>query len=129
MAKLTSMHFYAWKKGLKTGQYYLRTLPKADAIQFTVDQDMVARARAEGEAGMDDAAAVAKEESGAAAGGGVRLPIAAAVPAVAARIITFGAPGTASAAVSRPVAGRVVFGAPKTTIPTEEEEGCLSCGS
>lgn len=37
-AKLTSMHFYAWKKGLKTGMYYLRTLPKADAIQFTVDQ-------------------------------------------------------------------------------------------
>jgi ribonucleoside-diphosphate reductase alpha subunit len=35
--KLTSMHFYAWKKGLKTGMYYLRTRPKADAIQFTVD--------------------------------------------------------------------------------------------
>ncbi len=38
VAKLTSMHFYAWKKGLKTGMYYLRTKPKADAIQFTVDQ-------------------------------------------------------------------------------------------
>ena len=37
-AKLTSMHFYAWKRGLKTGMYYLRTRPKADAIQFTVDQ-------------------------------------------------------------------------------------------
>ncbi|GMH84656.1 hypothetical protein TrST_g13199 [Triparma strigata] len=36
--KLTSMHFYAWKKGLKTGMYYLRTQPKAQAIQFTVDQ-------------------------------------------------------------------------------------------
>jgi len=36
--KLTSMHFYAWKRGLKTGMYYLRTRPKADAIQFTVDQ-------------------------------------------------------------------------------------------
>eukprot|EP00605_Chrysophyceae_sp_TOSAG23-4_P002992 GSChrysophyteH1.ASY1.ANO1.3295.1 assembled CDS len=36
--KMTSMHFYAWKKGLKTGMYYLRTRPKADAIQFTVDQ-------------------------------------------------------------------------------------------
>eukprot|EP00501_MAST-03F_sp_TOSAG23-6_P002305 GSMAST32.ASY1.ANO1.2407.1 assembled CDS len=36
--KLTSMHFYAWKKGLKTGMYYLRTRPKVDAIQFTVDQ-------------------------------------------------------------------------------------------
>jgi len=37
-SKLTSMHFYAWRKGLKTGMYYLRTKPKADAIQFTVDQ-------------------------------------------------------------------------------------------
>lgn len=37
-AKLTSMHFYAWKKGLKTGLYYLRTKAAADAIKFTVDQ-------------------------------------------------------------------------------------------
>merc|ERR1712127_906645 len=40
-SKLTSMHFYAWKKGLKTGMYYLRTKPKADAIQFTVNQAML----------------------------------------------------------------------------------------
>jgi ribonucleoside-diphosphate reductase alpha chain/ribonucleoside-diphosphate reductase subunit M1 len=43
--KLTSMHFYAWKKGLKTGMYYLRTRPKADAIAFTVDQAMAAKSR------------------------------------------------------------------------------------
>ena len=36
------MHFYAWKRGLKTGMYYLRTRPKADAIQFTVDQEKLA---------------------------------------------------------------------------------------
>ena len=36
-AKLTSMHFYAWKKGLKTGMYYLRSRPAVDAIKFTVD--------------------------------------------------------------------------------------------
>jgi ribonucleoside-diphosphate reductase subunit M1 len=41
-AKLTSMHFYAWRRGLKTGMYYLRTRPKADAIQFTVDQTALA---------------------------------------------------------------------------------------
>ena len=35
-AQLTSMHFYAWKKGLKTGLYYLRTRAAADAIQFTL---------------------------------------------------------------------------------------------
>ena len=39
MGKLTSMHFYGWKKGLKTGMYYLRTQAAAAAIQFTVDQD------------------------------------------------------------------------------------------
>ncbi|MCW3117548.1 MAG: ribonucleoside-diphosphate reductase, alpha subunit [Chitinophagaceae bacterium] len=37
-AKLTSMHFYAWESGLKTGMYYLRTKAAADAIKFTVDQ-------------------------------------------------------------------------------------------
>ncbi|XP_028404847.1 ribonucleoside-diphosphate reductase large subunit-like [Dendronephthya gigantea] len=37
--KLTSMHFYGWKKGLKTGMYYLRSKPAAQAIQFTVDQE------------------------------------------------------------------------------------------
>ncbi len=36
-AKLTSMHFYAWGKGLKTGMYYLRTKAAADAIKFTVE--------------------------------------------------------------------------------------------
>lgn len=36
--KLTSMHFYAWKKGLKTGMYYLRSQAAASAIQFTVDK-------------------------------------------------------------------------------------------
>src|ERR1700742_959994 len=40
-SKLTSMHFYAWKKGLKTGMYYLRTQPAAKAIQFTVDQQQL----------------------------------------------------------------------------------------
>lgn len=36
--KLTSMHFYAWKKGLKTGMYYLRTQAAADAVKFTVEK-------------------------------------------------------------------------------------------
>ncbi|KAJ6682487.1 RIBONUCLEOSIDE-DIPHOSPHATE REDUCTASE [Salix koriyanagi] len=35
--KLTSLHFYAWSKGLKTGMYYLRSRAAADAIKFTVD--------------------------------------------------------------------------------------------
>lgn len=39
--QLSSMHFYGWKKGLKTEMYYLRTKPISSAIKFTVDQDMV----------------------------------------------------------------------------------------
>ena len=38
-AKLTSMHFYSWKKGLKTGMYYLRTKSAADAIKFTIEKE------------------------------------------------------------------------------------------
>ncbi len=37
--KLTSMHFYGWKQGLKTGMYYLRTKAATDAIKFTVDKN------------------------------------------------------------------------------------------
>ncbi|MDE3126232.1 MAG: ribonucleoside-diphosphate reductase subunit alpha, partial [Bacteroidota bacterium] len=37
-SKLTSMHFYAWKKGLKTGMYYLRSQAATQAIQFTVEK-------------------------------------------------------------------------------------------
>ena len=44
IGKLTSCHFYAWEKGLKTGMYYLRTQAAARAIQFTVDKDQVALA-------------------------------------------------------------------------------------
>jgi len=41
-AKLTSMHFYGWKAGLKTGMYYLRTKAARDAIKFTVDKSQLA---------------------------------------------------------------------------------------
>jgi ribonucleoside-diphosphate reductase alpha chain len=42
-AKMSSAHFYSWKKGLKTGMYYLRTKAAADAIKFTVDQNALAQ--------------------------------------------------------------------------------------
>jgi ribonucleoside-diphosphate reductase alpha chain len=38
LGKLTSMHFYAWEQGLKTGMYYLRTKAATDAIKFTIDK-------------------------------------------------------------------------------------------
>ena len=37
-SKLTSMHFYGWKKGLKTGSYYIRSKPARDAVKFTILQ-------------------------------------------------------------------------------------------
>ena len=40
-AKLTSMHFYGWKAGLKTGMYYLRTKSATDAIKFTLDKEVI----------------------------------------------------------------------------------------
>ena len=48
--KLTSMHFYAWEKGLKTGMYYLRTKAAVDAIKFTVDAEMM---KSRSDAGME----------------------------------------------------------------------------
>jgi len=52
-AKLSSMHFHGWSKGLKTGMYYLRTKAAVDAIKFTVDVNQV----------KDAAQASKKEES------------------------------------------------------------------
>jgi ribonucleoside-diphosphate reductase alpha chain len=45
--KLTSMHFYAWEKGLKTGMYYLRTKAATDAIKFTVDKSQLSQPKVE----------------------------------------------------------------------------------
>lgn len=46
IAKLSSMHFYGWKKGLKTGLYYLRTQAATEAIKFTITPEDVAKAEA-----------------------------------------------------------------------------------
>ena len=52
MGKLTSMHFYGWKKGLKTGMYYLRTQAASAAIQFTIDK-LVAESAGQTVANLD----------------------------------------------------------------------------
>lgn len=57
--KLTSFHFYAWSKGLKTGMYYLRTRAAADAIKFTVDTSFLNKENAVS-VGHDDEAAKAQ---------------------------------------------------------------------
>lgn len=56
-AKLTSMHFYGWKAGLKTGMYYLRTKAARDAIKFTLDKSQTSEPTAQAKA-----AAAATEE-------------------------------------------------------------------
>lgn len=43
-SKITSMHFYAWKNGLKTGMYYLRSRPAVDAIKFTLNVEELLKA-------------------------------------------------------------------------------------
>jgi ribonucleoside-diphosphate reductase alpha chain len=57
--KLTSMHFYAWKKGLKTGMYYLRSTAAADAIQFTLDKTAMQPVATEAKAEVAETVAVA----------------------------------------------------------------------
>lgn len=60
--RLTSMHFYAWKKGLKTGMYYLRTKPAASAIQFTVDRSASLKRQLNGEGAAAERSDAAKSE-------------------------------------------------------------------
>jgi ribonucleoside-diphosphate reductase alpha chain len=57
--KLTSMHFYGWEKGLKTGMYYLRTKAATDAIKFTVDKTVEEEPAVSAKALEEDAAAIA----------------------------------------------------------------------
>lgn len=56
--KLTSLHFHAWRKGLKTGMYYLRTRAASDAVKFTVDDKAAAAVKAAGSAQDSRAAAM-----------------------------------------------------------------------
>ena len=57
--KLTSMHFYGWEKGLKTGMYYLRTKAATDAIKFTVDQVISEESTEDESLSLEEQAAIA----------------------------------------------------------------------
>ncbi|KAK0080822.1 hypothetical protein PV325_013280 [Microctonus aethiopoides] len=68
-SKLTSMHFYAWDLGLKTGMYYLRSKPAANALQFTVDKTRLQDYKPNSTNGVaeddeEDAALVCSRENG-----------------------------------------------------------------
>lgn len=72
--QLTSMHFYGWKKGLKTGMYYLRTRPAAQAVQFTVDQSTLKEAKTQQLKGKVAAASRPQIVASAASIGGLATP-------------------------------------------------------
>jgi ribonucleoside-diphosphate reductase subunit M1 len=61
--KLTSLHFHAWRRGLKTGMYYLRTRAATEAIKFTVDAELIKQQKTQDKA--DVAAAEAAEAAAA----------------------------------------------------------------
>ena len=66
--KLTSMHFYGWEKGLKTGMYYLRTKAARDAIKFTIEkkykEEPTQKAKTEEQRMEDEAAMACSIENG-----------------------------------------------------------------
>ena len=62
--KMTSMHFYAWKMGLKTGMYYLRSKAATDAIKFTLDKEAIQESQPESEATSEESeVTVAQKQS------------------------------------------------------------------
>jgi ribonucleoside-diphosphate reductase alpha chain len=140
MGKLTSMHFHAWKKGLKTGMYYLRTKAASAAIKFTVTKKAEEAPQVqEVAAGFTPAAAA--EPVSAVFASPVAQPVA---EAVAAAPVAFAAPAAVVAAAA-PVSvsnelPEMQF-APAAPAATEysaqdaiscsldDPDGCLACGS
>ncbi|BGP43752.1 ribonucleotide-diphosphate reductase subunit rnr1 [Rhodotorula kratochvilovae] len=105
MAQLTSMHFYGWKKGLKTGMYYLRTRAAVGAIKFTVDQATLNEAKA---ANAPNAAPVPAKPS----------PIRDITNGVARTSISAPAPVKRSSTSSTPSASPAPSSVPSTTLST-----------
>jgi ribonucleoside-diphosphate reductase subunit M1 len=125
--KLTSMHFYAWQKGLKTGMYYLRTRPKADAIKFTIDQEQL----------VADQKKIAASQPGAE----MTMSMAGKHVVVATPSTVFSSPGSTRSSFSSFEAPSVPSSgnAPYTPIASasavrglhteDEDDVCLSCGA
>ena len=137
MGKLTSMHFHAWKKGLKTGMYYLRTKAASAAIKFTVTKkaEEVPQVQ-EVEAGFAPAAVADAAVSA--------TPVAHAVGEVVAASVAFAAPAAVVAAAApvsvtnelpemqfTPVAPAATEYSDQDAITCslDDPDGCLACGS
>jgi ribonucleoside-diphosphate reductase alpha chain len=140
MGKLTSMHFHAWKKGLKTGMYYLRTKAASAAIKFTVTKKAEEAPQVqEVAAGFTPAAAA--EPVSAVFASPVAQPVA---EAVAAAPVAFAAPAAVVAAAApvsvsnelpemqfAPVAPAATEYSAQDAISCslDDPDGCLACGS
>lgn len=142
MGKLTSMHFHAWKKGLKTGMYYLRTKAASSAIKFTVTKKAEEAPHVqEVAAGFSPAAAPVEAAVSAVSA----APVAHAVgEAVAAAPVAFAVPAAAVAAAApvsvtnelpemqfTPVASAATEYSAQDAITCslDDPDGCLACGS
>ena len=137
MGKLTSMHFHAWKKGLKTGMYYLRTKAASAAIKFTVTTKAEEAPQVqEVEAGFAPAAVADAAVSA--------TPVAHAVGEVVAASVAFAAPAAVVAAAApvsvtnelpemqfTPVAPAATEYSDQDAITCslDDPDGCLACGS
>jgi ribonucleoside-diphosphate reductase alpha chain len=127
-AKLTSMHFYAWKKGLKTGCYYLRSQNVVNAIQFTVDQRALQKTR------TAEAATAASGLAAAAAAVAVSAASVVVIPASTTRVLSPGLTSMSPSPMVTQLVNQVGPSPTKEEIPIEGEvcmmqDGCLVCGS
>ena len=132
MGKLTSMHFHAWKKGLKTGMYYLRTKAASSAIKFTVTKKAEEAPQVEQVAAGFAAAAVPMEPVATQA---VAASVPAPAPALAAAPIAAAAPVAVTNELPEmqftPVASTATEYSAQDAITCslDDPEGCLACGS
>ncbi len=131
-AKLTSMHFYAWKKGLKTGMYYLRTKAAADAIKFTVDQAQLTATVQKEVLVASNLAAEKKRDAEAAASFIALSPVAPSVVAVEASIASMSLiTPTSDAELDEAEARRALRKQQEEELicSLDNPEACMSCGS
>ena len=115
--QLTSMHFYGWKKGLKTGMYYLRTRPAAQAIQFTVDASYLKSAKK----AQQDAKTPKKAQP-------VSTPAPSISPSPIVAKVSSPAPVTTALDTTSPPPTSTVTATSETTVSTTPVDGATSDG-
>jgi ribonucleoside-diphosphate reductase subunit M1 len=122
LGQLTSMHFYGWKKGLKTGMYYLRTRPAAQAIQFTVDQNVLKDAKTQQTKATD----IRKTEIVTGKGTGIPTPTSSSSSSPVRSAVTSNKPSTNNSASviikQEPATPSLRFSPPPTPAATSAEQ-------